>query len=116
MGAIGTVDGIGTIIRQGVTVTSRERLRPCGRRGQAKPRRPHHRQFAAGVGPRRHWKKEIADMRTLIKNGTVVTAVDQYKGDVAVEDEKIILIGTSLDMMADKVIDASGKYVLPGGI
>ncbi len=55
-------------------------------------------------------------MRTLIKNGTVVTAVDQYKGDVVVEDEKIILIGTRLEMMADKVIDASGKYVLPGGI
>src|SRR5436190_1442228 len=55
-------------------------------------------------------------MRTLIKNGTIVTAVDQYKGDVLVEDEKITLIGTSLDMAADKTIDASGKYVLPGGI
>src|SRR6187397_1498080 len=55
-------------------------------------------------------------MRTLIKNGTVVTAVDQYRGDVLVEDEKISLIGTSLDIQADKTIDASGKYVLPGGI
>jgi len=55
-------------------------------------------------------------MRTLIKNGTVVTATDQYKGDVLVEGEKITLIGTTLDMQADKVIDASGKYVLPGGI
>ena len=58
-------------------------------------------------------------MRTLIKNGTVVTATDQYAGDVLVEDEKIALIGTSLDDVAhraDKVIDASGKYVLPGGI
>src|SRR4051812_16852824 len=55
-------------------------------------------------------------MRTLIKNGTIVTAVDQYKGDVLVEDEKITVIGTSLDMTADKVIDAAGKYVLPGGI
>src|SRR5438128_7529773 len=56
-------------------------------------------------------------MRTLIKNGTVVTATDQYKGDVLVEDEKIALIGTSLsDIQADKTIDASGKYVLPGGI
>ena len=54
--------------------------------------------------------------RTLIKNGTVVTAIDQYQGDVLVEGEKITLIGTSLDMPADKVIDASGKYVLPGGI
>src|SRR5215208_5319426 len=55
-------------------------------------------------------------MRTLIKNGTIVTAVDQYRGDVLVEDEKITVIGTSLDMQADKVIDAAGKYVLPGGI
>ena len=55
-------------------------------------------------------------MRTLIKNGTVVTATDQYKGDVLIEDEKITVIGTALDMQADKVIDATAKYVLPGGI
>ena len=34
-------------------------------------------------------------MRTLIKNGTIVTATDQYEGDVFVEDEKITTIGTS---------------------
>src|ERR1700754_1429940 len=55
-------------------------------------------------------------MRTLIKGGTIVTAVDQYRGDVLVQDEKIELIGMSLDIQADTVIDASGKYVLPGGI
>jgi dihydropyrimidinase len=58
-------------------------------------------------------------MRTLIKNGTIITAVDQYAGDVLVEDEKIAVIGMSLDIPAanvDKVIDAAGKYVLPGGI
>jgi len=55
-------------------------------------------------------------MRTLIKGGTVVTAADQYKGDVLVEDEKIAVIGTSLDIDADRVIDAEAKYVLPGGI
>jgi dihydropyrimidinase len=55
-------------------------------------------------------------MKTLIKSGTVVTAVDQYNGDVLIEDEKITLIGSALDVQADKVIDASGKYVLPGGI
>ncbi len=55
-------------------------------------------------------------MRTLIKNGTVVTATDTYKGDVLVEDEKVSTIGSSLDIAADKTIDASGKYVLPGGI
>src|SRR5438132_8555083 len=55
-------------------------------------------------------------LRTLIKNGTIVTAVDQYKGDLLLEGEKIALVGTSLGMEADKTIDASGKYVLPGGI
>src|SRR3989475_9131264 len=54
--------------------------------------------------------------RTLIKNGTVVTATDQYRGDVLIEDEKIAVIGTALDIQADKTIDATGKYVLPGGI
>ena len=55
-------------------------------------------------------------MRTLIKNGTIVTASDQYRGDVLIEDEKVAVIGTTLDMQADAVIDAAGKYVLPGGI
>src|SRR5712672_3127748 len=55
-------------------------------------------------------------MRTLIKHGTIVTASDQYAGDVLIEDEKIAVIGTTLDMHADRVIDAAGKYVLPGGI
>src|SRR6476660_4205686 len=55
-------------------------------------------------------------MRTLIKNGTVVTATDQYKGDILVDGETISVIGTALDMHADKVIDAKDKYVLPGGI
>ena len=58
-------------------------------------------------------------MKTLIKNGTIVTAVDQYRGDVLIEGEKIAVIGMSLDIPAenvDAVIDATGKYVLPGGI
>src|SRR6266852_5273305 len=55
-------------------------------------------------------------MRTLIKSGTVVTATDRYRGDVLVEDEKVAVIGTSLDIDADRVIDAAAKYVLPGGI
>jgi dihydropyrimidinase len=54
--------------------------------------------------------------RLLIKGGTIVTATDQYVGDVLVEGEKITTIGTALDIAADRVIDAAGKYVLPGGI
>jgi dihydropyrimidinase len=52
----------------------------------------------------------------LIKNGTIVTASDLYQGDVLVEGERVSTIGTSLTMHTDRVIDASGKYVLPGGI
>jgi dihydropyrimidinase len=55
-------------------------------------------------------------MRTLIKNGTVVTAADTYLGDVLIEGERISTIGTALEVDADRVIDAAGKYVLPGGI
>jgi dihydropyrimidinase len=55
-------------------------------------------------------------MKTLIKNGQIVTAVDHYAADVLVEDEKITVIGAKLDIEADKVIDASGKLVIPGGI
>ena len=53
-------------------------------------------------------------MSVLIKGGRVITAADDYVGDVYVEGERVSLIGESLDNEADKVIDASGKYVLPG--
>jgi len=55
-------------------------------------------------------------MTLLIKGGTIVTATDQYKGDVFVDGEKITTIGTALAMHADRTIDASGKYLFPGGI
>src|ERR671916_2772712 len=55
-------------------------------------------------------------MKTLIKNGRIVTAVDDYKADVLIEDETISVIGARLDVEADVVIDASGKLVIPGGI
>jgi len=55
-------------------------------------------------------------MRTLIKGGTVVTASDTFKADLLVEDGKITQLGASLTMAADSTIDATGKYVLPGGI
>src|SRR5216110_2133838 len=53
-------------------------------------------------------------MSVLIKGGRVITAADDYVADIYVEDETVTLIGESLDQPADKVIDASGKYVLPG--
>ena len=53
-------------------------------------------------------------MSILIKGGRIITAADDYVGDLLVEGERISLIGESLDVEADKVIDAAGRYVLPG--
>ena len=55
-------------------------------------------------------------MSVLIKGGRVITAADDYVADVFVDGERISLIGESLDVAADTVIDASGKYVLPGAV
>src|SRR6185369_10686945 len=53
-------------------------------------------------------------MSVLIKGGRIITAADDYVGDIYVEGERISLIGESLDLQAERVIDAAGKYVLPG--
>ncbi|MDH4178514.1 MAG: amidohydrolase family protein, partial [Thermoleophilia bacterium] len=53
-------------------------------------------------------------MSVLIRGGRIITAADDYVGDVLVEGERISMIGESLDVEADRVIDAEGKYVLPG--
>jgi dihydropyrimidinase len=55
-------------------------------------------------------------VRTLIKNGTVVTATETLQADVLVEDEKVASIGLSIDASADRVIDATDRYVMPGGV
>ena len=55
-------------------------------------------------------------MSLLIKNGTIVNASDLYRGDVFVEGDMVTTIGTNLPMAADRVIDATGRYVIPGGI
>lgn len=52
----------------------------------------------------------------LIRNGRVITATDDYVADILVEGEKITAIAKNLDVVADKVIEASGKLVMPGGI
>jgi dihydropyrimidinase len=53
-------------------------------------------------------------MTTVIKNGTVVTADLTYAADVLIDGETIIEIGPNLS--GDTVLDASGCYVMPGGI
>lgn len=56
-------------------------------------------------------------MELIIKNGTVVSATQMYKADIAVKDGKIAAIGADLsDMNANKIVDAAGKLVLPGAI
>jgi dihydropyrimidinase len=55
-------------------------------------------------------------MKTLIKHGTVVTASETMEGDVLVEDERVAAIGLDLDVEADTVIDATDRYVIPGGV
>jgi dihydropyrimidinase len=54
---------------------------------------------------------------TIIKNGTVVTATDTYIADVAIANGKVSAVGANLPAEnAAKIIDASNKLVLPGGI
>lgn len=55
-------------------------------------------------------------MKTLVKNGTIVTSTNEFAADILIEDEKISMIASHIDVEADTVIDAAGKYVLPGGV
>src|SRR5207244_5953182 len=60
-------------------------------------------------------------MRTLIRGGTVVTATGSSRADVLIDGETIAALldpahtGSSAGL-ADRSIDATGKYVIPGGI
>jgi len=62
--------------------------------------------------------------KTLIKNGTVVTATGRSRADVLIDGETIAavlapgstLLGFDLAANVDTVIDAAGKYVIPGGV
>lgn len=55
-------------------------------------------------------------MLTLIKNGTIITADETFPADILMEDEIIRAIGTHLLPEADEAIDATGKFILPGGV
>ena len=55
-------------------------------------------------------------MSILIKNGRVVTVESDFVADVFIESEQIVTIGKNLPYSADRVIDASGKLIFPGGI
>lgn len=55
-------------------------------------------------------------MKLVIKNGMIVTSTSCYQGDIYVKDEKIEAIGNNISIDGAEVIDAAGKYVLPGAI
>jgi dihydropyrimidinase len=55
-------------------------------------------------------------MGILFKHGTIINAGDTFPADVLVEGEKIVLIGQAIPEEGHKVIDATGKYLMPGGI
>lgn len=59
--------------------------------------------------------------RTVIRGGLVITASDEIHADVLIEDGRIAALaasGTSAaeSFTADRTIDATGKYVIPGGV
>ena len=54
--------------------------------------------------------------KTLIKDGTIVTAEASFKADILIENEVITQIGESIEMDEGLVIDAKDKLVLPGGV
>lgn len=56
-------------------------------------------------------------MKTLIKNGTIITDSAEFKGDILIEDEIIKAIGLGFDESdVDYIEDATGKIVMPGGV
>lgn len=56
--------------------------------------------------------------RTLITGGLVITAAEELHADVLIEGGRVVAMATtgSQDWTADRVIDASRKYVIPGGV
>lgn len=55
-------------------------------------------------------------MSVLIKNGRIVTATDDYFADIYIESDTVTEIGKCIERPADRVIDATGRLVIPGGI
>lgn len=53
---------------------------------------------------------------TIIRGGTIVTAADYYQSDIRIEKDKIVAIGHGIRLPEDKIIEADGCLLLPGGI
>ena len=55
-------------------------------------------------------------MDLIIKNGTIVTASDTFRADISIVGGRVAQIGAELAAGDARVIDAAGRYVLPGGV
>lgn len=53
---------------------------------------------------------------TLVRNGTILTATDRYDADLYIDGGVVVLIGRGLNIPADRIVDASGLLVMPGGV
>lgn len=55
-------------------------------------------------------------MDLILKNGILVTSEEMYQADIGISGEKIAAIGTDLQDNTSKIIDVTGKFILPGAI
>jgi len=55
-------------------------------------------------------------MRQLVKGGRVITAETDSVTDVLIDGERIVAVGPADDVKVDRILDARGCYVLPGGV
>jgi dihydropyrimidinase len=55
-------------------------------------------------------------VRLLIRNGRIITATDDYFADVLCDRGRIVAIGRDLDVANARIIDAGGRWVIPGGV
>ena len=55
-------------------------------------------------------------MKTIIRQGRIVSPSEVYEGDILIDGETIACIGRNLETEGAQVIEAKGKYVIPGGV
>jgi dihydropyrimidinase len=63
----------------------------------------------------------MTSSRTVIRGGLVITASDEMHADVLIEDGRVAALAASgtpaaEGLTAERTIDATGKYVIPGGV
>src|SRR5439155_803735 len=78
---------------------------------------PGQRAVPARLSAARCQGKEVHMESMLIRNGRIVTATDDYRADILVEDGRVRMIGRDIPVGGDVgVHDAGGLLVLPGGV